>query len=143
VLCSANACSLAARHQWYEEALAVVTTTATQGTFQALRTAIEGRDADAILELIADDAVMVNYDRRQPLSQPITLEGKVEIAPILHDVYGRDMTHEVRDEVVGDDRISFNEWCQYPDGLRVIASNFFDVRDGKVMRACVNQNWDE
>ena len=118
-------------------------TTTTQGTFQALRTAIEGRDAGAILELIADDAVMVNYDRRQPLSQPITLEGKVEIAPIFSDVYGREMTHEVRDEVIGDDRISFNEWCEYPNGLRVIASAVFDVRNGKVVRACVNQNWDE
>jgi hypothetical protein len=120
-----------------------VATTTTHGTFEALRSAIETRDAEALLDLIAADAVMVNYDKRNPPSQPARLEGKAAIESVFRDVYGREMAHEIRDEVVGEDRISFNEWCEYPDGLKVIASSVFDVRDGKVVRACVNQTWDE
>lgn len=117
--------------------------TTTHGTFEALRNAIEARDADALLDLISDDAVMVNYDKRNPPAQPVRLEGKTAIEPIFRDVYGREMTHEIRDEVIGEERIFFNEWCEYPDGLSVLASSVFDVREGKVVRACVNQTWDE
>jgi len=120
-----------------------VATTTAHATFHVLREAIEGRDADAILGLIADNAVMVNYDKRNPPSVPARLEGKAAIDPVFRDVYGRDMTHEIRDEVIGEDRISFNEWCEYPDGLRVIASNVLDIREGKIVRACINQTWDE
>ena len=120
-----------------------MSTTTAQATFETLRAAIETRDADAILDLVADDAVLVSYDKRNPPSEPATIQGKAGIEQMFRDVYGRDLKHEVRDEVVGDDRISFNEWCEYPDGLRVLASGVFDLRDGKIIRVCVNQTWDE
>ncbi len=120
-----------------------MSTTTAHATFEALRAAIETRDADALLDLVADDAVLVSYDKRNPPSQPATIEGKAGIEQMFRDVYGRDLSHEIRDEVVGENRISFNEWCEYPDGLRVLASSVFDLRDGKVVRASVNQTWDE
>lgn len=120
-----------------------MTTSAADATFQAIRAAVESRDADALVGLIAEDATMLNYGKRNPPSQPEALEGKAAIETWLRDIYGRDMAHEVRDEVVGDERISFNEWCEYPDGSRVLASNVFELREGQIVRAVMNQTWDD
>lgn len=37
---------------------------------------------------------------------PSTMSGRDEIAVMIEDVFSRDMTHEVREVVVGQDRIS-------------------------------------
>jgi ketosteroid isomerase-like protein len=118
-------------------------TTTTQATFRAVRDAIENRDLDAFLDTLADEAVLIGYDQRNPPASPLRIEGKAAIGEMLRDVYGREMKHEIRDEVVGDDRFSFNEWCEYPDGNRVIASQVFEVRDGRIMQTILNQTWDE
>jgi ketosteroid isomerase-like protein len=111
--------------------------------FEALRKAIEQLDADLLVGLYADDAEMRTVNRYTTPSSPRVLRGKEEIAEHLRDVCGRAMTHRIENEVVGEDRVAFNEACEYPDGTKVLAAVTLDVRDGKVVRQVNVEAWDE
>jgi ketosteroid isomerase-like protein len=111
--------------------------------FEVLRRAQEQRDLDAMLDLYADDAEMRIVNRNTPPSSPYVVRGKEAIAEYLRDVFGRDMSHSIENEVVGEDRVAFNVACEYPDGTRVLASENLEVRDGKVVRQVEVVAWDE
>jgi ketosteroid isomerase-like protein len=111
--------------------------------FEVLRRAEEQRDLDAMLDLYADDAEVRIVDRSTPPSSPFVLRGKEEIAEYLRDVFGREMSHSIENEVVGEDRVAFNVACEYPDGTRVLAAQNLDVRDGKIVRQVDVVAWDE
>jgi hypothetical protein len=84
--------------------------------FEALRHADEQHDLDAMLDLYADDAEIHILNRNTSPSSPYVLRGKEAISEYLRDVFGRDMTHRVESEVVGEDRVAFNVACEYPEG---------------------------
>jgi ketosteroid isomerase-like protein len=111
--------------------------------FEVLRRAEEQRDLDAMLDLYADDAEVRIVDRSTPPSSPHVLRGKGEIAEYLRDVFGREMSHSIENEVVGEGRVAFNVACEYPDGTRVLAAQNLDVRDGKIVRQVDVVAWDE
>lgn len=111
--------------------------------FEALRRAIEQSDADSLTSFYAEEAEMLTVNRNSTPSSPQVLRGKEAIAEYLADVCGRDMTHRIENEVVGQDRIAFNEACEYPDGLRVLAAATLDVRDGHIVRQVNVEAWDE
>ena len=111
--------------------------------FEDLRRAYERRDADLALSLYADDAQVLMIDHSNPPSSPLELRGKAEIGEHLRDVFGREMTHRLENEVIGDERVAFNLSCQYPDGNRVFCAGMFEVRDGKIIREVDVQAWDE
>ena len=111
--------------------------------FESMRQAIENLDADQLVGLYADDAEMLTVNRYTTPSSPKVLKGKEEIAEHLRDVCGRAMSHHVENEVVGEDRVAFNEACEYPDGTRVLAAMTLDIRNGKVMRQVNVEAWDE
>jgi ketosteroid isomerase-like protein len=111
--------------------------------FEALRKAIEQLDADLLVGLYADDAEMRIVNRYTTPSSPKVLSGKEEITEHLRDVCGRAMTHRIENEIVGEDRVAFNEACEYPDGTKVLAAITLDVRDGKVVRQVNVEAWDE
>jgi len=117
--------------------------TPAQSTFESLKQAIESRNADGMLDLYADDAVMIEYDKRSPPSSPMKLEGKQNIEPMVRDVCDREMTHMIGDEVIGDDRFAYTERCEYPDGNLVFSAMVCDLRDGKIARQVGLQAWDE
>jgi nuclear transport factor 2 (NTF2) superfamily protein len=71
------------------------------------------------------------------------LRREEEISEYLRDVFSREMTHRVENEVVGENRIAFNEACEYADGTRVLGAETFDVRDGKIVRQVNVEAWDE
>ena len=108
-----------------------------------LRAAIEHRDADAMMAMYADDAEVRVVDRNNPPSRPMVLHGRSQVDAFTRDVMDREMTHRVEQAVVGDQRIAFNEACEYPDGVRVLSSNVLDLRDGKIATHTVVQAWDE
>lgn len=116
---------------------------ATGFDFEALRHAEEQHDFDAMLDLYADDAEIHIVNRNTPPSSPYVLRGKETISEYLRDVFGRDMTHRVEGEVVGEDRVAFNVACEYPDGTRVLAAENLDLRDGKIVRQVEVVAWDE
>lgn len=110
---------------------------------EGLRHAIEERDLDRMLGFYADDAELVTVDRNTTPSSPHVLHGKEEISRHLRDVFGREMTHHVENEVIGNDRLAFMESCEYPDGTRVLAAQTCELRDGKISRQTNVQAWDE
>jgi hypothetical protein len=111
--------------------------------FEGLRRAIEQSDFDSLMRFYAEDAELYSVNRNTPPSSPEVLRGKEAIAERLEDVCGRDMTHRIEDEVVGQDRIAFNEACEYPDGFNVLAAQTLEVRDGKIVRQVNIEAWDE
>ena len=111
--------------------------------FEAMRRAIEGLDADALASLYAEDAELRIVNKSTPPSSPRELRGKEEIAEYLRDVCGREMTHRIENEVVGERRVAFNEACEYPDGTKVLSTMTLDVRGGKVVRQVNVEAWDE
>jgi hypothetical protein len=110
---------------------------------EALRRAAEGKDPEAMLSLYADDAEYVRVDRNSTPSSPMALRGKEEVGEYLRDVFSRDMTHRIENEVVGEDRAAFNWACEYPDGTRVLAAETVELRDGMIVRQVSVQAWDE
>lgn len=111
--------------------------------FEAMRHAIEKRDAETLVGFYAEDAELHTVNRNSTPSSPEVLRGKEQIAQHLRDVCGREMTHRVEDEVIGKDRIAFNEACEYPDGTRVLGAENLQVRDGKIVRQVSIEAWDE
>jgi hypothetical protein len=111
--------------------------------FEAMRRAIEGLDADALIALYADDVEMITVNKSATPSSPQVRRGKEEIAEFLRDVCGRAMTHRVENEVVGEDRVAFNEECEYPDGVKVLAATTLELRDGMISRQVNVEAWDE
>ena len=111
--------------------------------FEVLRQAIENLDANRLVSLYADDAEMLTVSRYTTPSSPKVLKGKEEIAENLRDVCGRAMTHRVENEVIGENRVAFNEAYEYPDGTRVLAAMTLDVRNGKVVHQVNVEAWDE
>lgn len=108
-----------------------------------LHSAIESRDVDSMLGLYSDNAEMRVIDRDHPPSHPLELHGKQAIAGYLRDVYGREMSHSVIDEVVGRNNLSFSEDCQYPDGTRVFGNITLELDGGMIVRETEVQAWDE
>jgi hypothetical protein len=108
-----------------------------------VRQAVEQRNVDMLVSLYADDAQMQIIDRVHQPSSPLEIRGRQAIATFLTDIYNRDMTHRVMDEVVGRERLSFNETCQYPGGERVLAASVCDIQNGKIVRQVTVLAWDE
>lgn len=111
--------------------------------FETLKRAIEQSDADSLTNFYAEDAEVLTVNRNTTPSSPQVLRGKETITEYLADVCGRDMTHRVENEVVGQDRIAFNEACEYPDGLRVLGAVTLEVRDGQIYRQVNVEAWDK
>ncbi len=111
--------------------------------FEALRRAIEQLDAETLQGFYADEAELYTVNRNTTPSSPAVLRGKEANAEYLADVCGRAMTHRVENEVIGQDRIAFNEACEYPDGVQVLAATTLDVRDGQIVRQINVEAWDE
>ncbi len=111
--------------------------------FEALRRAIEQSDFESLVSFYADDAELLTVNRNTTPSSPAVLRGREAIAEYLEDVCGRAMAHRIENEVVGQDRVAFNEACEYPDGIRVLAATTLDVRDGQIVRQVNVEAWDE
>jgi ketosteroid isomerase-like protein len=117
-------------------------TTQTTIDLEALRRAIEERDAAGMLALYADDAEVRLADRDDTPGNPRVLSGKEEIRAFVQDVCARDMTHRVEHAVADGDRASFLEACSYPDGTNVLCAAALDLRDGLIVRQVGVQAWD-
>ncbi len=111
--------------------------------FEALRRGIEHSDAELLASLYAEDAEFRTVNKNSTPSSPMVLRGKEAIAEMLRDVGGREMVHHVENEVVGEDRVAYNEVCEYPDGLKVLAATTLELRDGKIARQVNVEAWDE
>jgi ketosteroid isomerase-like protein len=111
-------------------------------TVAALKRAVEGRDADALAAMYADDAVMLVIDHDNPPSNPRRLAGKAAISSYFSDVCGRDMAHLLETAIAAGNRLAFTQSCTYPDGTKVFCSAMLDLKGGKIAQQTVIQAWD-
>lgn len=112
-------------------------------TAQKLHMALEKCDLNTIVNCFSDDCTLEVIDKDHPPSSSLKLNGKKAISDYYKDIFGRKMTHHIEQEIVGDGQIAFTESCQYPDGMRVIAAEVFELTDdGKVSRQTNVQAWD-
>jgi ketosteroid isomerase-like protein len=111
-------------------------------TVASLNRAIEGRNAQALAGLYADDAIVQVIDRDNPPSKPRNLEGKSAISAYFNDVCGRNMTHKIESGVSEGKRLAFTQSCAYPDGTKVYCSAMVELKGGKIARQTVVQAWD-
>lgn len=111
-------------------------------TVAALKRAVEGRDARALAEMYADNAVMLVIDHDNPPSNPRRLTGKAAIAGYFGDVCGRDMTHMIENGIAAGNRLAFTQSCTYPDGTKVFCSAMLDLKSGKIAQQTIVQAWD-
>ena len=102
--------------------------------FEALRHAIERCDPDLILGFYSEEANLSIVNADVPQASAFELSGKAEIAKHLRAAFGQETSHRVEGEVLGDDRVTFREACEYPDGGRVLVQTTLEVRDGKILR---------
>jgi SnoaL-like domain len=103
--------------------------------FEALRCAIEHCDVDVMLGYYAEDAQLSIANAVTPHASPFELCGKAEIAKHLRAVLDPETSHRVeREHVVSEDRVTFREACEYPDGIRVWVETTLEVQDGKIVR---------
>lgn len=107
-----------------------------------LRRAYHDRDADALVELFADDATIEVADSQNTPSRPLRLQGREAIRAHLEEIFARDMTHEVDVVAVGDDAIGYTVRCAYPDGTRVLCAATARLRDGRIVSEVGVQAWD-
>jgi hypothetical protein len=107
-----------------------------------LKSAIEGRNAAALIALYADDAVMRIIDRDNPPSRPRELKGRDAIGAFYDDVCSRAMTHKVEAGVGDGKLLAFTQACAYPDGTRVFCSAMIELAGGKITRQTNVQAWD-
>lgn len=77
--------------------------------FEAMRHATEESDAEAYERLYADDVEMRIVNKNTPPSMSCLFRGKEAITGMLRDVCGREMAHKVESEVIGEERVAFNE----------------------------------
>ena len=107
---------------------------ATEGLdFEALRRGIEHCDLDLMLGFYAEDAQLSIVNAAH--TAPFELRGKAEIAKHLRATFGPGTSHRVeRETAVGEDRVTFREACDYPDGAQVRVQTTLEVRDGKIVR---------
>jgi hypothetical protein len=101
--------------------------------FEALRHAIERCDPGLILGFYAEEANLRIVNAQAQRSSPFELCGKAEIAKHLRAAFSQETFHRVEREVVGEDRVTFRETCEYQDGGRVVVETTLKVHDGKVV----------
>lgn len=110
---------------------------------EALRRGIEGRDANTLLAMYAEDAELRVVDRNTQPSHPKVMHGRDEISDMLDDVFGREMSHKLEQCVVEGDHVAYSESCEYPDGVRVLSTSMLSLHDGKIVDQTLLQAWDE
>lgn len=138
------------RNAFYDQALREkgVTALTEQKTasgfdFEALRRAAEHNDPETLASLYAEDAEVRIVNRETPPSSPHVLRGREQIAEYLKDACGREIVSRIQDEIVGKNRVAFNEACEYPDGTQVLSATTLEVRDGVILRHLSVEAWDE
>ena len=88
-----------------------------------------------MLGFYAEDARLSIVNVHTPHASPFELRGKGEIAKHLRVAFGQEASHRVeRDAAVGEDRVTFRETCEYPDGGRILVETTLEVLHGKIVR---------
>jgi ketosteroid isomerase-like protein len=105
--------------------------------------AAEARDAATQLSMYGPDAVVTINNKVSQPGSPRLLRTREEIQAWLEDVYGRDMTHEVKHRVLDETGAAFTQACRYADGTNVLCATVIELEGGAISRQTVLEVWDE
>jgi hypothetical protein len=109
----------------------------------ALRHALEDRDAAAVTALYDESAELVSVGRDAPPGAPHVLRGREAIGAHYDDVLSRNATHVVERAVGVPGTAAILESCRYADGTRVLCMATFDVNTaGQIIRHLEVSAWD-
>lgn len=111
--------------------------------FETLRKALESRDVELLLDLYDRSARATVVNKNTPPSRPFQTSDWSEFETFIRDFCDRDLIHEVGNEVVSDDRVSYTETCTYPDGAKVFCANFLELSNGTIAKHTMIETWDE
>lgn len=112
-------------------------------TASRLHQALEQCDINTIVSCYSENCTLEVISKDHPPSNPLKLIGKEAISDYHKNICGREMTHRINQEVVGDGQMAFTEACLYPNGTRVVAAEFFELSDdGKIQRQTNVEAWD-
>lgn len=114
----------------------------TKQVFETFKRAAEAKNLAALVELYADNAELVDINKRQPPGAPMRLRGRDELRKMYEGV-PKELEHHIGDEVLSDDKMAFSYRCHYPNGQEVFGVHICEVRDGKITREVVAEAWDE
>ena len=117
--------------------------TTTQFDLDRFTRAAEERDAETQLSMYGPDAVVTITDKISQPGSPRVLRTHDEIKDWLEDMFGRDMTHNVRHRVLDDAGAAFSVACRYPDGTNVLCATVIELVAGVITGQTVIQVWDE
>jgi hypothetical protein len=122
-----------------EEAMTAIT------TFDLARftRAAEERDAATQLSMYGPDATVTIADKIAQPGSPRLLRGVDEIKGWLEDMFGRDMTHSVKQRVSDENGAAYTLACRYPDGTNVLCATVIGLDGGQISEQTVVQVWDE
>jgi hypothetical protein len=121
----------------------MTTTTTTPFDTTALVAAVEGRDADALTDLYADDATITLLDRDHQPAAPLVLAGREEIHAYYRDICGRNIDHSVHGLVADGAGVAFEQRCRYPEGTQVVCVTVASVANGRIQSQTASQTWDD
>jgi ketosteroid isomerase-like protein len=103
--------------------------------FGALRHAIEGRDAEALIGFYAEDAELRVLNGDATEGPAFELRGKSQIERYLRAVCEQEMSCSVEGGVVlGRGSISFGSTCEYPDGTRISVRTTLEIAEGQIQQ---------
>lgn len=109
----------------------------------AVRSAIEGSDAESISALYAPHATIRIVDRDHPPGHPLEIRGIEAITSYYREIGLRPITHRIDQAVESDDRIAFAERCLYENGSAVLCMSMLELEHGRIARQLCVQAWDE
>ncbi len=103
---------------------------------EVLLRAIELCDPQTMLGFYAHDAQVSILNADAPHSPPFELRGEAEIYRYLRAVSDQEMTCRVEGGVLcSEERITFSERCEYPDGTRVVLKTTLELSsEGEIVR---------
>jgi hypothetical protein len=122
-----------------------------EGLLAPIRSALQGKDLDALAHVFAGDAVLEELSSLNPPAHPSVSEGREAIIERLKNETFRDPisgwsrrleSTEVVDGVETDDALAFTEVRTYAAGDRAIAQHLARKRDGLIVHDRMVVAWD-
>ena len=109
--------------------------TARKLDFGALREAIEDKDPDLLLSFYSEDAELRIVNAALPDGVAFELRGRGQIERYLRAVCDQQMSCLLEGDVsFGDESITFDEVCAYPDGTLISVETTLEIAEGKIQR---------
>ena len=105
--------------------------------------AAEERDAATQLSMYGPNAVVTINNKISQPGAPRVVSGHEEIKAWLEDMYGREMTHTVKHQVLDDSGAAYTQACRYADGTNVLCATVIELEGGVISGQTVLEVWDE